>query len=127
MEQPGFREMYVNERFGQLFTLLVQSFNISQIYLADRLVDVVGTGKRSILSDFAQYRQGNLLGQKQRLTRNSLPGALERDIDRLLDKLFAMGVPEGSEMLEIITNETGLSLEYPREIKGEPLSLQYEG
>jgi len=60
-----------------------------------------------------------LLGQKQRLTPQTKPGTLEASIQRLLELMEGMDVPEDSEMLQIIRDETRLEISYPgKEVDG---------
>lgn len=61
----------------------------------------------------AKYRYGgNLLGQKDMLTPNSM-GALEGKIAHLQNILWALTVPPDDRMIQIIREETKLQVEYP--------------
>ena len=127
MIQPEFRAEYINPRFGELFRGVAQSYGMRQGDLCAVIGEAVGRTRNALLADFALYNQGNMLGRKLRLTVNSQPSALEIDIGRLLEVMYAMSIPAESEskMLAIILEETNLELNYPPTIQGERLIRPY--
>ena len=127
MIQPEFRTEYINPRFGELFRGAAQSYGLRQGDLCAVIGEAVGRTRNALLADFALYNQGNMLGRKLRLTVNSQPSALEIDIGRLLEVMYAMSIPAESEskMLAIILEETNLELNYPPIIQGERLTRPY--
>lgn len=125
MSQDNINTYYENKNFGIQFNDWIEKLGKSNKSLSADLCEITKRSEASILSDIPQWRNGNLLGAKLRLTDNSVRGTLENSIDRLLQAMTGLGIPEDSEMLKLIQEETGLNINYPKEIYGDPLIHPY--
>jgi len=114
---------FINKKFGKLFQTHLKSLDLpTQTVIAFQLEMVLEDTFITIGYNFIYYKKGNLLGKNQKL-HPPRGKSLDYYIQRLLRYLWALGVDENSEMIEIIRKETGLQIVYPPEPAPERIKI----